>query len=78
MTKKMTQKQFKEILASAGIELDYTVLLIQLEGLAWREAKEYAANGCDYIAKLEKKKASAIHAGLEAAGVYDGYDDEVI
>lgn len=66
----MTHKQFKQILTDAGIEIDYALILIQMERLAWIESKEYRDMGVDYIANLEKQKASAIHSGLEAAGIY--------
>lgn len=77
----MTQKQFKQILENAGIELDYAAILVQLERLAWINCKEYSDLGCKTAARFENERAKTIHKNLEAAGIYDGFDeqaDEVI
>ena len=71
MTKKMTLKQFKEILNDVGYEFDYMMILRTIEHAAWSDMHEYKANGWNTSAAFEEERASAIHKHLEALGYYE-------
>ena len=68
----MTQKQFKEILANAGYKFDYARIAIKLERLAWLEAND--SKGYPELEQLFREDARKLHEGIEAAGIYDGFD----
>lgn len=73
MTKKMTLKEFKEILNNSGVNFDirgYEGILNLISIAADFQAEEYKQKGNTVLAELEKEKSDFIYNTLENRGYY--------
>lgn len=71
-TKKMTGKEFKEILiktVNCGFDLSFEQILAMIEGLSWDKVRHYEDG--DELKEIYRKDAIAIHDELSARGYYD-------
>ena len=71
-SKKMTGKEFKEILVNTincGFDLTFEQILAEIEGLTWAKVRTYEDG--DELKEIYRKDAIAIHDELSARGYYD-------
>ena len=72
--KKMTNKEFKQILENAGVSfevLGYEGVLNEMSGRYRQLANDLESIGCASAALEFRKTADSIYDALDARGVYD-------
>ncbi len=73
--KKMTTKEFKEVLKAAHIDFDFIGwegILVIISNHYYNTAKEFEEKNLKYGADDYKKNASKIHEILEERGYFEG------
>lgn len=70
MAKKMTGKEFKEVLAMAGLSLDYEEILNQLSQNNYRMAQQCEEMGCPSAALKCREAADVLSEELNERGYF--------